>query len=62
MGLCFREVSLGKMQITHKTTDNKYCREKLAGKGDGVSVGRVRGLEGGLPFRISQSGKSRVYI
>lgn len=39
MGLCFREVSLGKKRITHTTIDNKYHGEKSAGKGDGVSVG-----------------------
>lgn len=62
MGLRFREVSLGKKQITHTPIDNKCYREKSAGKGDGVSGGRVRGLEGGLQFRISWSGKSSVYI
>lgn len=44
MGLCFREVSSGKKRITHTTIDNKYYGEKLTGKGDGVSVGRARGL------------------
>lgn len=39
MGLCFREVSLGKKRITHTTINNKYYGEKSAGKGDGVSVG-----------------------
>lgn len=62
MGLCFREVSLRKKRITHPTIDNKYYREKSAGKGDGMSLGWVKGLEGGLQFRTSWSGKSSVYI
>lgn len=62
MGLCFREVSLGKKRITHTTINNKYYGEKSAGKGDGVSVGRARGLEGRSQFRISWSGKSSVSV
>lgn len=49
MGLCFREVSLGKKRITHTTINNKYYGEKSAGKGDGVSVGGLgEGIGGSL--------------